>query len=200
MFYKMRYDMESIDELLEKGQSYIYAEEDNLDRIVYDGIKTGYFNTVILNNKPIEKWPDVEFYYSSIASDRESDYLLNASRWPLVHLNVKNVLENNRISGISFYSVKLVDLATGKVNSDYYLLFVNNFIDGFDMQKSKYKYNEKYNMYTFIPNKTYLNMEKCREFDIFRCNQSPAVIYVSQRIVDLINENKLSGFAFTPQA
>lgn len=199
MFYKMIYDMDTVDELMDKGESFIYAEDDNLDDIVYEGIKKGHFNTIILKNLTIEEWPKVEFYYSSKASNIESDFLLNVSRWPLVHLDVKTVFEENDIKGISFYDVKLIDVVTSHVNNDYYLLFVNNFIDAYDMNKSEYRYNEKYDMYTFAPNKIYLNVEKCRQYDIFRCNQSPAMVYVSQKIVNLIQQHSFTGFSFIPQ-
>lgn len=39
------------------------------------------------------------------------------------------------------------------------------------MEKSQYKYNEKYNFYTFVPKKTFLNINNCREYDIFRAEK-----------------------------
>ena len=33
-------------------------------------------------------------------------------------------------------------------------MYIKNFIDAFDMEKSKYRYNEKYDFYTFIPKET----------------------------------------------
>ena len=35
-------------------------------------------------------------------------------------------------------------------------MYIANFIDAFDMEKSKYKYNEKYDFYTFMPMETFL--------------------------------------------
>lgn len=192
----MTYDMDSIDELIEKGENFIYAEQSNLSEIEYKNIKKGFFNTIILKQINIDEWPEVEFYYSSKASDRESDYLLNVDGWPIVHKRVKETLEKEGIKGIKYFAVKLIDVVTQKVNSNYFLMDIENFIDAFDMNKSEYKYNEKYNMYTFVPSKTYLNYRNCEGYDIFRCSKSPAAIYVSDKFYNLIHVNKFTGFYF----
>lgn len=63
-------------------------------------------------------------------------------------------------------------MVTKKVNTNYVLMYIENFIDAFDMEKSKYKYNEKYDFYTFMPKAAYLNSSVCSEYDIFRCSKS----------------------------
>ena len=45
-------------------------------------------------------------------------------------------------------------------------MYMENFIDAFDMERSKYKYNAKYDFYTFILKETYLNQSICLEYDI----------------------------------
>ena len=197
MFYQMRYDMDGVDRRLSAGESFIYAEDDNLDEIVYDGIKQGFFHTIILKNVSIDKWPRVAFYYSSKASGRESDFLCNARNWPLVHAKVKTMFETNGIRGVSFYPIALVDVVSNQVNKNYYLLFVHSFIDAYDLEKSEYKYNVKYKLYTFLPHKTYLDQETCSSFDIFRCRHHPAVVYISQKLADLVRA--FTGFSFIPQ-
>lgn len=78
-------------------------------------------------------------------------------------------------------------------------MYIVNFIDAFDMEKSKYKYNEKYDFYTFIPKETYLNKNICLGHDIFRCSKSVASIYVSERIKKIVEDNHWIGFAFYEQ-
>lgn len=199
MYYKMRYDMDSIDDLLEKGESYIYAEQDNLSEVEFEGIKKGFFNTVILKKLSFQHWPNVQFYYSSKAATKESDLLLNASRWPLIHNRVQKAFKDAKVEGVSYYPIELIDVVTGETNNHYSLLYVGNFIDAIDMIRSKYVYNEKYNMYTFVPNKSFLELSKCMQYDIFRCDKSPSSIFVSDKIVDIINRNGFTGFIFVPQ-
>ena len=74
-----------------------------------------------------------------------------------------------------------------------------NFIDAFDLKKSEYRYNEKYDFYTFIPDRIYLNKKNYSSFDIFRCEKSLAGIYVSEKFYSVIIENKFSGSYFEEQ-
>jgi len=200
MYYILRYDMDSIDELIEEGKNYIYAEQSNLEEIEYPGIKKGWFGTIDLIQKDYIEWPDnVEFYYSSKASSRESDYLLNVDRWLIVHRRVKETLEHENIQGLRFYNIKLIDVVTNKINTNYYFVYVENFIDIFDMEKSSYRYYEDDNLYVFTPMKTCIDADKCEGYDIFRSDKDEAAIYVSERFYEIIKKNGFSGFAFYEQ-
>lgn len=198
-FYKLTYDMDSIDKLVEQGQSYIYAEETNLEEIECPGVKKGSFHNIIFQKLNNIDWPEVVFYYSSQASNRESDYLLNVHRWPVIHERVKRTLEKENIGGIQFYGIHLCDVVTGQVNTNYYVMYIENFIDAFDLVKSKYKYNEKYDLYTFLPKQTFLDRKNCLGYDIFRCSKSVAGIYVSEKFYDIIKENEFTCFHFEEQ-
>lgn len=199
MYYKLTFDMDLVDESIKKETSYIYAEDTNMDEIKYEGIKEGFFDNIILKKFEKVEWPNVEFYYSSKVSNKESDYLLNIKRWPLVHERVKEILIKKQIQGVRFYPIKLIDVVTGKININYFLMYVENFVDAFDMEKSKYRYNEKYDFYTFIPGQIYIDEEKCATFDIFRCEKSLSGIYVSEKIYNIINANQFTGFYFEEQ-
>lgn len=199
MFYKLSFDMNRIDESIKNGTNTIYAETTNMDEIEYSDMKKGFFDNIILAPYLINNWPNVEFYYSSKVSDLQSDYLLNIKRWPIVHIRVMEEFNKRGISGIQYFPIRLIDIDTQKVNSNYVLMYVINFIDAFDMEKSKYKYNEKYNYYTFVPRETYLNKSICSKYDIFRCLKSVAAIYVSEKIKKIVEDNHWVGFAFYRQ-
>lgn len=195
----MTYDMDSIDHLLKIGKSFIYAEHSNLDEIEYNGIKKGRFHTIMLKKLEISSWPNVEFYYSSKASNVESDYLLNVNAWPIVHKRVKRVLEDEKIKGIKFFNVSLIDVVTNHINRNYYFMYVENFIEGFDMERSEYRYIEEFDIYSFIPMKTYMDKEVCQGYDIFRCSKSPSGIFVSDKFRDIIMANNFTCFYFYGQ-
>lgn len=197
-YYKMNFDMEAYDNLLAE-EGYIYSDSCNIEDIEVTGVKKGYFNNIIFKSSFDFSWPRVEFYYDSEEADKESDFLGNVVRWPVVHKNVKESIVNNEIQGISFFPVYLVDIRTKEVNNNYYLLFIHNFIDAFDMEKSQYKYNQKYDFYTFVPKKTYINTGNCLEYDIFRADKSPSMIFVSEKFKKIIEDNKFNGFAFSVQ-
>lgn len=199
MFYKLSFDMDRVDESIEGETNTIYAEATNMDEIEYEDVKKGFFDNIILAPRSINNWPNVEFYYSSKVSNLEGEYLLNVKRWPIVHVKVMEEFNKKEIKGLQYFPVKLIDVVTQKVNTNYVLMYVVNFIDAFDMEKSKYKYNEKYDFYTFIPKETYLNKSVCLEHDIFRCSKSVASIYVSEQIKKIVEDNHWIGFAFYEQ-
>ena len=201
MFYKLTFDMDRIDESIEKGTNTIYAETTNIDEIEYPSVTKGFFDNIILSNRRIEdlSWPDVEFYYSSKASNLESEYLLNIKRWPIIHKKVQREFEKQSIEGIQFLPIKLIDVATNDINDNYVVMNILNFIEAYDLDKSKYKYNEKYDCYTFLPHETYLDKTVCGQYDIFRCTKSVSAIYVSEKIKQLIEDNKWVGFELQKQ-
>lgn len=199
MYYKLSFDMDKIDKSIDDGTNTIYAETTNVDEIEYENVKKGFFDNIILKPVSITNWPNVEFYYSSKVSDVESDYLLNVKRWPIVHIRVMEEFNKNGIKGIQYYPIKVIDVVTKKVNTNYVLMYIENFIDAFDMEKSQYKYNEKYDFYTFMPKETYLKSSACLEYDIFRCSKSVASIYVSETIKEIIEVNQWVGFTFYEQ-
>ena len=199
MFYKLTYDMDSIDKSIKNGTNTICAQESNLKDIEYPQIKKGFFNNVIHIQREFEYWPNVEFYYSSKVSDLENDYLLNVNRWPIIHINVMNKLNELGIKGIKYFPIKLIDVVTNKTNNNYVVMYITNFIDGYDMKKSTYSYDQKYDMYIFIPKKTFFNQELCSQYDIFRCTKHPSVIYVSEKFKSIVEENQWRGFYFYEQ-
>lgn len=86
---------------------------------------------------------------------------MNIKRWPIVHARVTETFTETGIKGIQYCPVKLVDVITQEINQNYVLMYIENFIDAFDMKRSKYKYNEKYDFYTFLPKETYLDRSLC---------------------------------------
>lgn len=195
----MDFDMEKIDDSIKEGTNAIYAEHDNLSEIKYDGIKKGFFDNIILSDRKIDSWPKVKFYYSSKVSNREDEYLLSSTSWPIIHRKVQNAFEREKIQGIEYYPIELVDVCTDRINNNYVLMYVKNFIDAYDMKKSKYSYDSKYNFYSFEPHATYLSAKVCRAYDIFRCKQDVTSLYVSEKIKKIIDENQWSGFDLVRQ-
>lgn len=47
-YYKMNYDMETYDELLEKQEPYIYSDTCNIGEIEVKGVKKGFFNNIMI--------------------------------------------------------------------------------------------------------------------------------------------------------
>ena len=126
-YYQMNFDMEMFDNSVSEGNPFIYADSSNIDSIEVEGVKKGFFNGVILNNSIDFPWPDIEFYFSSQEAHRECDFLGNITRWPIIHKNVRDVITQNNIQGVSFYPVNLIDSCTNKKMKIiiFYLLIIS---------------------------------------------------------------------------
>lgn len=199
MIYKLLFDADSEENRINKGTRTIFIDHTNTRDIEYPGIKKEFFDTIIFSENIIKDWPNVNLYCDSKVSDKEIDYLYNVISWPIIHERVKTVFELKNIEGITYYPVKLIDITSGKVNQNYYLMYINNFIDGYDMDKSEYKYNEEYDSYSFLPHATYLKKDVCNQYDIFRCKRFVIPIFVSEKIKQIIEENQWIGFDLRKQ-
>ena len=196
MFYELVFDMDRIDEALKKGESTIYAEKHNLRDIQYPEVKQGYFRYVINKGEELHEWPNVVFYYSSKASSTESEYLLNVAGWPIIHRKVQKEFERQGIEGVQYLAIILFDVVTDTVNNDYVVMNVLNKIEAYDLEKNQYTYDEKYDLYTFIPVNVVMDTKECSKYDIFAPSKDMFKIHISQKVKDIIEENEWIGFDF----
>lgn len=178
-----------------KKENIISVDETNVDEIEYEGFKKGFFNTCELVDTDFSDWLNVEFYYASQKADKGLDFLWNIHNWPVIHKRVMNRLDELGVTGIKYYPIKLVEQETGAVNADYVFMHIRNFIEAYDMEKSKYTYFEEYDLYDFLPNDIVLDKIECSKYDIFRCKRNSPTIYISERVRDEIITNGWTGFA-----
>lgn len=201
MIYELVFDMERIDMSIKAGTNTIFAERSNMDNITSYGVKEGFFDNIIYKDNILEErdWPNVKFYFSSNGSNLESEYLLNSKSWPIIHKKVQVEFEKNGILGVQYLPIQLVDVETNRINNNFVVMNILNFIEGYDLNKSKYIYTEEYDFYSFLPNATYLDTKVCERYDIFRCTKSVSSIYVSENIKNLIQKHNWIGFDFWQQ-
>lgn len=196
MYYKLTFNFDLIDKSIEKGTYPIYAEVSNLKEIEYPGIKQGFFRNVFFetNGREITDWPDVDFYYSSKVSTLENEYLSNVNNWLVVHKKVKKEFEKQKIQGIQYLPVRVVDVLTHSVNHNYYAVNILNWIDGIDMEASEWEYVEEDDVYFFDPKGMVLDEQKCEGYDIFRCTKDTICIFVSEKIKKIFEKNNWQWF------
>ncbi len=196
MIYTLNYDMDLFDEAENQNRPFIFASESNLKEIEVKGVKKGFFSNVIYGEKINFTWPKISFFYDSGEGKIKNDFLNNVVDWPVFHKRVVEEIIKEGIIGVSFFPVELIDKRTGTVNNEYSLMYIEKFIEAFDLNKSQYVFNEKYNYYTFIPMKTFFDEQACSGYDIFREKRSVSEIFVSDKIKNLIEKNNFTGFSF----
>ena len=173
--------MDLVDKVIEKKKCYIYGDGNNINDIEYENYPKGRFHTII--------------HSDSLEMTEESDYLGNIDSWPIFRKNVVKILKKE-YPNLEFYPVKLIDVATGSINTNYFVLHVLCVIDAFDMKNSKYRYNEKYDVYFFEPKGERIDSLKCQGVDVFRASKNFTVIYVSEKFRQMVMKHKWTGFAF----
>lgn len=194
MIYKLSLDAELYEKAKKNKESIIFVEKTNVNDIEYNGFKKGFFRTCVFKNIDNIDWPNIEFYYDSKKQYKGFDFLFNVTGWPVIHRRVMDRLKEIEVMGVEYYPIKLVDVKTKEINNDYVLIYIRNFIEAYDMEKSKYEYNEKYDFYNFLPHDIVMNQEVCCKYDFFRCKKFNVPIYISQRIRDEIVSNGWTGF------
>lgn len=199
MYYKLTFNHDLIDESIDNGTYPIYAEVSNLKEIEYPGIKQGFFRNIFFetNGREITNWPVVDFYYSSKVSTLENEYLSNVNNWLIVHKRVKKEFEKQKIQGIQYLPVRVVDVLTHSVSHNYYAVNILNWIDGIDMEASEWEYEEEDDAYFFEPKGMVLDEQKCEGYDIFRCTKDTICIFVSEKIKKIFEKNNWQWFSLS---
>ncbi len=199
MYYKLSFNHDLIDESIDNGTYPIYAEVSNLKEIEYPGIKQGFFRNIFFetNGREITNWPVVDFYYSSKVSTLENEYLSNVNNWLIVHKKVKKEFEKQKIQGIQYLPVRVVDVLTHIVSHNYYAVNILNWIDGIDMEASEWEYEEEDDAYFFEPKGMVLDEQKCEGYDIFRCTKDTICIFVSEKIKKIFEKNNWQWFSLS---
>ena len=199
MYYKLTFNHDLIDESIDNGTYPIYAEVSNLKEIEYPGIKQGFFRNIFFETKgrEITNWPVVDFYYSSKVSTLENEYLSNVNNWLIVHKKVKKEFEKQKIQGIQYLPVRVVDVLTHSVSHNYYAVNILNWIDGIDMEASEWEYEEEDDAYFFEPKGMVLDEQKCEGYDIFRCTKDTICIFVSEKIKKIFEKNNWQWFSLS---
>lgn len=192
--YKLSYDTDLFDQAENEGRDIADAYESNIEEISdREGQDFAHLDlTPGLEALPFE----VVFRYRSEDPDIDVDHLHNVHAWPIIHSRVKELLEKEGFEGISFFPVTLIHDGTGSVNHDYFMMYSSNFIEAYDMEKSKYTYIAKFDAYMFFPMKTVFDENECSKYDVFRCVKDTPALYVSQRFFDVVSDAGFEGFSF----
>ncbi len=192
--YKLAYDADLFDQAEIEGREIADAYESNIKEL---SEKEGRDLAHLDLTPGVETLPfEVVFRYSSKDPDIDVDFLHNVHAWPIVHARVKDLLEKEGFKGVFFFPLTLVHNESGSVNNNYYMMYTSNFIEAYDMEKTKNTYLEKYNAYMFFPMKTVFDVNECSKYDIFRCVKDSPALYVSQRFCDVVNDARFGGFSF----
>ena len=121
----------------------------------------------------------------------------NVNNWLIVHKKVKKEFEKQKIQGIQYLPVRVVDVLTHSVSHNYYAVNILNWIDGIDMEASEWEYEEEDDAYFFEAKGMVLDEQKCEGYDIFRCTKDTICIFVSEKIKKIFEKNNWQWFSLS---
>lgn len=173
----------------ENDEDAIVCESDELyDINRYDIEKGTYINT----------WNDrITMFFNPKEGNKTTDFLGNDLGWLIVSEKLKSILEFNEIKGIQFLSIKIKNILSNTILSNYYVANIYNLVDALELEKSDYnrfKLDEDEEIISVSKHAIKGNLIK--NIDIFRLQGDSFPIFVSEKIVQLIAENKITGFYF----
>ncbi len=180
-YYKLMYDYEN-------DADAICAESDDLKGIDRYDVEKG---------KKIENWPEITFYYNPEEGSRKTDYLGNDLGWFVISERFKNILQEEKIEGIQYLPINIVNIKTNEKLGNYFVVNVCNLVEALDLDNSVYDVfeideNRKY----ILVVKYALKAELIKGLDIFRLKEEDIPIYVSERFVDTVKKYGMTGFDF----
>lgn len=145
----------------------------------------------------VREWDNIVFKYDSNEGYIMSDYVANMYRWLIVSSNfctlINKIIPN---TNIQYLPIKLMDTTNGIENETYKVANILNVIDALDLENSQYDVFELGDEKIVSVKKYALRNAVIEGHDIFRLKNDTIPIFISEKIKDMIEKNKLLGFAF----
>ena len=146
----------------------------------------------------IDSWNDkITLYYDNEEGNRKTDFLGNDMGWFIVSEKFKQVLNAGKIEGIQYLPLNIKNVTDNKPLEGYSVANVYNLADARDLNHSKY------NEFEIDENKKILSImlyalrkEKIGGLDIFKLKNDAIPIFVSEKFVDSIAKNAITGCSF----
>lgn len=141
-------------------------------------------------------WQTADCFHNSREFGTWSDFICNAMCFPIVSPKFVELTYDLLKNQAEFLDVTLTDEKDGSVTHGCKALNVLNVVDAIDFEHSDYSTIDFEGDIVYNVRKYAIFEEKVRNFDIFRLEKSRMLIFVSEKIKDIICKNKLTGFYF----
>lgn len=147
----------------------------------------------------IDNWDSgITLFYNSKEGNRVTDFLGNDLGWLIISEKLKSIIEDKKIKGIQFLSIKIKNQVNNTVLNNYYVANIYNLVEALDLENSDYsEYELDENEKVISVKKHAVKEEKVTNMDIFRLKEDKFPIFVSEKFIQLINNHGATGFDFT---
>ncbi|WP_317368831.1 DUF1629 domain-containing protein [uncultured Tyzzerella sp.] len=204
-YYEMTYDYEKAEKYdylmctsssLEDKYGY-YIENSELNNYLGED-KIDVMHTVISGFKVKKFWEKTTLYYSPLENNNLeifTDFLNNSYGWVLVSDKFIKLTEKYIKGEVEYLDVYVENKDNKNIREDYKIINIIKVLDALDLQNSIYHSIDKEG-YIFGLKKYALNNDIVKGSNIFRLHNQIDIIFVSENIKNVIEENNLTGFNF----
>ena len=180
--YKMIYDFEN--------------DDDNV--IVRSDSFLDYYHYNILDGECINDWnKNTKLCYSEDEGNVFTDYLAMDKGWILVSNKFYNIMHEIIDDSVQFLNIMIEDKKTGNENSSYRVLNVTKHLNALDFDNSVYDIFEVEDEKIISVEKYALKKNLVENNNIFKLENEPIPVFVSEKFKQIVEENRLTGFYFS---
>lgn len=157
----------------------------------------GLQQNMLIVGKECREWKnEFELFYNKNEGYLATDYLANDKGWFVVSEKLKNVIDNLN-TDIQYFPVRVVEKSTNEILMGYYVANILRVVDALCIEKSKYFTTEIEEIGTIYTVSKYgIYQAKTNNSDVFKlANRQEIPIFVSEKFVNAINDNAISGIS-----
>lgn len=168
------------------------------DRYVNCTVRTigGIDEYATSNGKLIQDWKEVVLEYNPNNGNIMTDYVANVYRWLIVSNKFRSEIKEIVSDKIQYLPIKIVNSINKEENSLYQVANILDVVDALDLDSSQYDIFELDDEKIISVEKYALKKTKIQEHHIFRLKNDTIPVFVSEKIKNIVEKNKLLGFAF----
>lgn len=180
-YFKLVYDFENDDD-------YVIVKSNN---------KAENYDSRIVKGDFIENWDkNIKFQYDVKEGEILSDYLATDSGWVIVSKKFREVTREIIGKHVQYLDINIINSKTKEEDNTYKVVNVTKHLEALDLENSVYDFFELDDEKILSVEKYALKQDVIKNYNIFKLNDEPIPIFVSERFKDIVEENSLVGFQF----
>jgi hypothetical protein len=181
-YYKLMPDYEN-------DQNYICCMSNELPKIDQYIVEKGNY---------LYEWDDrITLTYDPAEGNVKTDILGNDLGWLIISEKLRKLFENERVEGLQYLPVRIKNVKTQENLDGYSVVNICNLPDALDLEHSKYDVfdvNETEHMRSV---EIYaLKASQIGSLDIFKLKGESIPKFISERILEVMRKNQISGFDY----
>jgi hypothetical protein len=145
-----------------------------------------------------DKWDDrFTFFFDPEQGGVWTDYLSTDLGWFVISAKFKDTLDRIGVTNIQYIPVRIKNVVDDSVVEGYFVANICSLIDALDLANSEYsEFEVDENEKVLSIRKYALKRNAIKDLHVFRVEKSPLAIFVSEKVKEEVERNKITGCDF----